>query len=214
VRQQEEGERVLVQALEMSRRLNPEGSEMVSNALGIVGFAKLARGEHAKAEQLAVESLEMHRRFIKQPTIDGAGKLKDLAEVRFAMGRFAEAEADCTNALKYLATRNHISTAGAFSLRARCRQAMGQMEGARADFDASIAAARTLSERDGGDLLAEMLWRSGEARLAMGDAAGALVELRAAREIAEREFSSQRALRADIEAAYLRCKAEVEARVK
>jgi serine/threonine protein kinase len=214
VREQEEGERVLVQALEMSRRLNPEGSEMVSNALGIVGSAKLARGEHAKAEQLAVESLEMHRRFIKQPTLDGAGKLRDLAQVRFAMGRFAEAEADCTNALKYLATRNHISTAGAFSLRARCRQAMGRMEEARADFDASIAAARTLSARDGGDLLAEMLWRSGEARLATGDAAGALIELRAAHEIAEREFSSQRALRADIEAAFLRCKAEIEARVK
>ncbi|HLP83687.1 MAG TPA: serine/threonine-protein kinase, partial [Phycisphaerales bacterium] len=50
VQEYEECQRVLEEALAMSWRLHPEGSDLVSNAIGYVGVAQFAKGEYAEGE--------------------------------------------------------------------------------------------------------------------------------------------------------------------
>jgi tetratricopeptide (TPR) repeat protein len=69
---------------------------------------------------------------------------------------------------------------------ARARHMLGRRAEARADFDASLSIARAALPRDSGRLLAECLLFSAEARLAEGNTAIALHELREASTLIER----------------------------
>lgn len=211
-----EAEPLSREALSIYRQALPPGHPSI--AVGLNNLARILKAQKKfdEAEILYRESLEIRRTAFRPGHPDIAVALFNLASLLEDQDKLTEAEPLLREALdiqRAAGSERRSDFAARLNKLAALQQRLGKVAEARASFDEALAILRADSP-DGSVLLAETLWRSGEARREHGDIEGALVELRAAHEIAERELSSRSKLRADVQAAFLACKAELEARAK
>jgi len=175
----EEAEAMLAQALDTRRKLfHGDRYEVVQSLLNL-SLVRSYRYGVAESEARIVQAVEMSERLFPRDHPSLIWPLSCLATQWSKSGRGAEAEPLAVRVLE-LATRHyggdHSEVAQYIARLARVRNFLGRTAEAREGFDESIAMMRRLTP-SGSAWLADVLWISAEARLANGDAAGALPEL-------------------------------------
>jgi len=190
-----EAEPLFVEALEMQQRLHPPPGAHpdVATAFNNLSAVLLALGRSADAEPLMERAIEMQRAIFAGDHPSLAQGLNNLGGVRLSLGQGAEAEAVLIEGVEMhrrVFGGDHPSLANNLSNLARARHMLGRTDEARGGFREAIEMLRRLyPPPNGAPPLARVLWRSAQARLAEGDAAGALEQAAEAVAIGERLFS-------------------------
>jgi tetratricopeptide (TPR) repeat protein len=176
-RKQEAGT-LFTEALEMRQRLFEGDHPAVAEALANLAAQRAGSGRAAEAEPLLVDALAMNRRLFPGDHHSVGHALFVLGSTRLELGLLAEAEPVCLEAVEMhrrLYSGDHMATAMSLGKLARVRHGLHQDAQARQAFDEGVAMLRRMP--GGAFELMGALWRSGNARLDLGDAAGALPEL-------------------------------------
>jgi serine/threonine protein kinase len=182
----QDAERTLREALALSKARESRSPLMVQRSLAYVGNMLREQGQLPEAERYLLQSVAMQATLLSKPNWDYAALRRDIARLRVDQGLAAEAEALCIEAQQFRLSPQSPLLATILNTQARARHMLGRRAEARADFDASLSIARAALPRDSGRLLAECLLFSAEARLAEGNTAIALHELREASTLIER----------------------------
>ncbi|HMN42337.1 MAG TPA: serine/threonine-protein kinase [Phycisphaerales bacterium] len=150
-----EAESLAERSVQMWQRLDK--GDRVETAVSMWFLAYLRRTQHPdrleEADSLCVRAYEMVKRLFPGDHPEVAGALRNLANVRIAMGRGQEADAFCTQALdmyRRMYTGDHLDTAGTLSDLAYIRQLTHHAPEAKQLFEEALAMRRRLI---GGDHL-------------------------------------------------------------
>ena len=129
----EQAEPLLVQALEMRKRILGEHHPDVANSLNNLAGLYDSQGRYEEAEPLLVQALEMRKRILGEHHPDVASSLNNLASLYDSQGRYEQAEPLYVQALeifKRILGEHHPDVASSLNNRAYLYYSQGRYEDA------------------------------------------------------------------------------------